>query len=90
MTEPHHEDAKNGEQILHPQRKTNYRTKREKKTTTVIAPLFFPGYTIEQKKNNTFKFNTNTEATIAHKQNLNLNQLNGTNEMLRMEINEKA
>lgn len=73
----------------HKEKQTTEQNER-KKTTTVIAPLFFPGYTIEQKKNNTLKFNTNTEATIAHKPNLNLNQLNGTNEMLRMEINEKA
>lgn len=40
-----------GEQILHPQKNTYRRNSKEKQTfKTVIAPLFFPGYTIEQNK----------------------------------------
>lgn len=36
-----------------------------KKINSKIAPLFFPGYTIEQRQNKKYyKFNTNTEATI--------------------------
>lgn len=90
MTAPHHEDAKM-ESKFYTHKKTNYRTKREKNKNNSNSPFILPRiYDRAAKKNNTLKFNTNTEATIAHKQNLNLNQLNGTNEMLRMEINEKA
>lgn len=73
----------------HKEKQTTEQNER-KKNNNSNSPFILPRIYDRAEKNNTFKFNTNTEATIAHKQNLNLNQLNGTNEMLRMEINEKA